>query len=55
MKITCTQEEKDRIILLVINSPSCVFDSKRFEFCKNYRLCKQCLEDHVKWEVTDDG
>lgn len=54
MKITCTQEEKDRIILLVINNRLCVLDDKRREFCGNYRSCKKCLEDRIEWEIEEN-
>ena len=51
MKIKCTQEEKDRFILLVVNSPLCVFNENRIKFCSGYKSCKTCLDEHIEWEI----
>lgn len=51
MKITCTQEEKDRLILIVVNSSLCVFNINRIDFCGCYKSCKTCLDEHIEWEI----
>ena len=52
MNITCTQDEKERLILAIMNSEYCVFVGETPN-CPND--CGKCIEKCVEWEITGGG
>lgn len=48
IEIKCTQEEKETIIKRFI--PSCAI---RYSYCHKYDDCMKCLNNSIKWIITD--
>ena len=48
MKITCAQDEKERLILTLINSDTCPFIDGR---CDEDSICERCIENRIQWET----
>ena len=54
IKITCTEEGKEKIQMLVENSPLCIFTTKmRNEICRTYHSCTKCTNENIEWEITE--
>lgn len=48
MKVTCTQEEKEWLLKMMVKSDRCPIVKK------NCTLpCEQCFNEEIQWEVTD--
>ena len=57
MKITCTKDEKEMLIISLANSIHCPFEFTESVSCKvapNLNTCMECVRKNIEWEVTDD-
>lgn len=55
MKITCSKEDKEKIISVFSKSPYCFGSPIRLGIsgaCR-YENCRKCLENTIEWDVTD--
>lgn len=57
MKIICTNEEKKALLDAFIDGTElpCVLVPMIQECANKYSSCLECLEENIKWEVTDNG
>ena len=53
MKITCTQEEKEQLILTMAHSGQCPFAMSEGYKCVN-GYCNSCIEKGIEWEIVND-
>ena len=54
MKITCTQEEKEQLILVMAVAIQCPFAETRGHYCDGTMNCRPCLEQGIEWEIVND-
>ena len=52
MKINCTQEEKEWLVVSLMTSEEpCRFETTgSYTNCKN---CRECLNKNIEWEIKD--
>lgn len=52
--IKCTQEEQTDILRVFDFSESCLFENNEEVICDTEcKSCHNCINKHVKWEITD--
>lgn len=55
MKITCTEEEKEQLIITMSCGTQCPFAQTDSVVCDGVMQCKPCIEACVEWDIqTDD-
>ena len=58
MKIVCTKEEKENLLIALLNSktvPCPMTSTVQGEMaCFIMGNCKRCYENNIEWEVTDE-
>ena len=55
MKITCTQEEKDQLIMVFVCGFQCPFAETVGHGCDGTMECRDCVEQGIEWELTERG
>lgn len=53
MKITCTQEEKEQLIVTMQSGGACPFAMTEGHKCVN-NSCVVCIEEGIEWEIVND-
>ena len=55
MKITCTQDEKEMVVISMACSEHCPFDKTESVVCTGgyHENCRKCIEANVEWEIED--
>ncbi len=53
MKIVCTKEEKNKLMGILYRADECpvYFGCE----CILKDKCFQCMNEHIEWEITDEG
>lgn len=54
MKIVCTAEEKEQLIITMSCGTQCPFAQTDSVVCDGLMQCKPCVEKNVDWEITND-
>ena len=55
MKIICTQEEKEQLIMVAICSSQCPFAETKDHNCDGSLNCRKCIEEGLEWEIKEEG
>lgn len=58
MKIICTDDEKELLIIALANSHDCPFDFTESVSCNgtpSFRSCIECVRKNIEWETTNNN
>ena len=55
MKITCTQEERDQLIISMAGSVQCPFAETEGHSCDGTTNCRRCIDEGFEWEIVKGG
>lgn len=56
MKITCTDDEKEMMIIALAKSGDCPFEFTEGVVCRfppNLNGCMECVRNNIEWETTN--
>ena len=54
MKITCTEAEKEHLVLMLSVNISCPFAETRGHFCDGAMECRKCVEQGIEWDIQEE-
>ena len=58
MKITCTDDEKEMMIIALAESTECPFDFTESVVCRvppSLNRCMECVRKNIEWETTNNN
>ena len=54
MKIICTKEEKEGLVVAIMTSYPCMINPSGCDMEKDVDECWKCIDAKIEWEITDD-
>lgn len=54
MKITCTEAEKEQLVLIMAVSIQCPFGETRGHICDGTINCRPCIEQGIEWDIQEE-
>ena len=53
MKIECSKEEKDTILVIGSTHAMCMFDNTPNVSCFDSESCEECIEKNIEWVIKE--
>ena len=55
MKIKCTQDEKEQLVMVLSCGIQCPFAETKGHWCDGTMNCRPCVEKAIEWEIEKEG
>ena len=55
VKIKCTQDEKEQLVMVLSCGIQCPFAETKGHWCDGTMNCRPCVEKVIEWEIEKEG